>query len=61
MSRHSKSRVVPKRYIIDSGYSVCFLAQVDIKNPTSEQQRDTHPGQDEAVAETAFTRLTKVL
>lgn len=44
-----------------SGCGVCFLAQVDIDNPTAEQQGNTHPGQDEAVAEMTIIPLLGVL
>lgn len=57
----SGNRLVPKRYIVHSGYSVCFLAQMDIKNTTGDQQGNTHPGQDEAVAEITFTYFLRIL
>lgn len=34
-----------------------FLAQVNVYDTTAQQQRDTHPGQDEAVAEVSWSQF----
>lgn len=38
-----------------------FLTQVDVYDPTAQQQGDTHPGQDEAVAKVSWSQLSGVL
>lgn len=38
-----------------------FLTQVDVYNPATQQQGDTHPGQDEAVAKVSWSQLSGVL
>lgn len=38
-----------------------FLSQVDVNDPATQQQWDTNPGQDEAVAKVSCCKLSWVL